>query len=122
MLLIMKKKFTESDLGKRLASIRKQKGISQEELARQLGVSRRIIAYYEAEAKNLPAHLIKKITTALNVSSDELLGLKAAPKQELTREEIRLWKRFKKVQRISVRDQKTLFHILNNALLKKNQN
>ena len=62
--------------GQRLARFRKARGLTQEELGRLLGISQRMVAYYEVETRYVPADLIPSLTRILQVSSDELLGLK----------------------------------------------
>lgn len=64
-----------ASFGQRLATLRKAAGFTQQELADEIGASRRMIAYYEAESDHPPANLLAQIAHALNVSTDELLGL-----------------------------------------------
>ena len=64
-----------SNFGKRFAQIRKAAGYTQQALADEIGVSRRVITYYETESENPPANLLVDLARALNVSTDQLLGL-----------------------------------------------
>lgn len=64
----------EEPFGERMARLRKVAGYSQRSLARELGVSHRVIAYYEAESAHVPADLLPAIADALGVTSDQLLG------------------------------------------------
>lgn len=66
--------------GPRLAEIRKNAGYTQQQLADEIGASRRQIAYYEAESEHPPANLLIDLARALNVSTDELLGMHAGRK------------------------------------------
>lgn len=61
--------------GQRLAALRKSAGFTQQELANEVGVSRRMIAYYEGQSEHPPTTLLPALARALRVSSDELLGL-----------------------------------------------
>lgn len=56
---------TLANFGRRLAKLRKHAGYTQVTLAKEVGISRRIIAYYEVEADYPPAHLLPEIATAL---------------------------------------------------------
>lgn len=114
----MKKKSTIINFGKKLSEARRRQGLSQRALAKVVGISGRMIAYYESESQNPPTHLLEPICQALKISADELLGLKIQ-KHEIGRQDWLLWKRFKKAEKLSVRDKKALFHFLN-ALLNKN--
>lgn len=62
------------DFGTRLKKIRQAKEISQEELAKMIQTSRSNIANYET-GKNMPSlDILNKLSQALNVSTDYLLG------------------------------------------------
>src|SRR5881628_3620547 len=67
---------TAETFGQRLARLRKARGFSQTELGQTLGVSQRMMTYYEREAERPPAHLLPPLAEALRVSVDELLGLR----------------------------------------------
>ncbi|QCX49361.1 XRE family transcriptional regulator [Ralstonia pseudosolanacearum] len=63
-----------NDFGERLATLRKAAGFTQVELAAELGISQRMVAYYESPQAAPPANLLPAIATALGVSIDELFG------------------------------------------------
>ncbi|MCF8070609.1 MAG: helix-turn-helix domain-containing protein [Desulfobacterales bacterium] len=74
--VIMKKDKNIKKFSSRLASIRKEKCLSQQQLAGKINVSRRFIAYYEAESDNPPSNLVVLLSKVLSVSADEFLGIK----------------------------------------------
>ena len=112
----MKSKTTVQGFGKRLSVLRKARGFTQTELAKKIGVTRRIIVYYESESKYPPTHLIIPIAKVLKVSIEELLGLKKSQLSETNH--AALWRRLKKAESLSKRDQKTLLRILDGLLAK----
>ena len=114
----MKQKPTTIGFGKRLAEIRRQRGLSQRALADLVGTSGRMIAYYESQTAYPPTHLVEPICRALKISADELLGLKSL-KQDIKGDEFKLWRRFKKIKGLSTRDQKTVFSLTHALLTKK---
>lgn len=61
--------------GARLAALRKEAGYTQQQLADEVGTSRRVIAYYEAESEHPPANLLVNLAGALGLSTDALLGV-----------------------------------------------
>ena len=63
--------------GQRLAKYRKMRGFTQEELAKRLGVSQKTIDQYECRTSNPTAKFLIKASKELNISVDELLGLKS---------------------------------------------
>jgi len=86
-----KKKATES--GARLASLRKQAGLSQAALAEAVGIPQRTISFYEREAEAIPSTLVPRLAKVLGVSMEELLGIgdgaqrpKRGPKSQLERQ------------------------------------
>jgi transcriptional regulator with XRE-family HTH domain len=68
--------------GKKLAEFRKAKGLTQKELAKKIGTSQRMIAYYEGNSCYVPLNLLPAITKALKVSTDELFGIKKSIKSK----------------------------------------
>lgn len=103
--------------GERLKNIRRAKGITQVELAEAIGVSQRIITYYECETGFPPSHLLPLIAKTLRVSTDELLGIKNV-KGQLPQEQAVLWKKLKRIASLSKKDQKILLNLLNSMLNK----
>ncbi|MFH1846881.1 MAG: helix-turn-helix transcriptional regulator [Candidatus Omnitrophota bacterium] len=108
-----------SNFGTRLASLRKQRGLTLAKLGALVGVSFRVISYYERESKYPPARLLAPLAKSLNVSIDELLGIKSI-KEDFDPQHAALWRRLKKIQDLPKADQKALFHYLT-ALLEKNK-
>lgn len=76
------KRATEAmkDFGPRLARLRKAAGYTQVELAAEMGITQRMVTYYEAPDARAPAHLLPQLAQALGVSVDVMLGL-AEPRQ-----------------------------------------
>ena len=66
---------TES-FGQRMARFRQAAGYSQRDLAKKTGISQRMIAYYEKQAKYPPTHFLPALVKALGTTADELLGIK----------------------------------------------
>ncbi len=58
---------------KQLIELRRARGLTQEQLAAELGTSRNLIAYYEAKVENPTARLIDKIFKFFNIRPDQLL-------------------------------------------------
>jgi transcriptional regulator with XRE-family HTH domain len=77
--------------GKRLATIRQEKGMTQQQLADTAGVTRKMVDYYERRAVNVRTDTLISLSEALKMSVDELLGLqsnkqKPGPKSKLERQ------------------------------------
>lgn len=106
----MKNKTTVHDFGKRLAEFRKSMGLTQEELSKRIGVSRRVIAYYEAESSYPATHLLIPIAKTLKISVDELLGLKRSKVSDP--DHASLWRKLKKTEQLSPKDQQVVFSLI----------
>jgi transcriptional regulator with XRE-family HTH domain len=63
-----------SPFGERLYKIRKARGMTQETVGEKIGVSKRVIAFYEGNHNGPEPDLLKKIASALNVTVSYLLG------------------------------------------------
>ena len=70
------------ELGNRLAELRKQHGLSQEELADKLGVSRQAVSKWERGEASPDTDNLIELAKIYNISLDELLGLDAPKKEE----------------------------------------
>lgn len=62
-----------SDIGKRIAAVRRDRGYTQEDLAEMARLSRITLARYETGAIEPGAFALSRIADALDVSTDELL-------------------------------------------------
>lgn len=105
----------ENSFGDQLASLRAAAGLSQRQLAKQSGVSQRMIAYYEGRAALPPGHVLTMFSEALGVSVDELLGNKPArtpARSSPRRAQPRLWQRFSQIEKLPLRDRKELFNVI----------
>lgn len=110
-----RRKSEGSGFGKRLAAIRKARGLTQVQLAEEANTTQRAISYYENEAGYPPAPAVIALAGALQVSTDELLGMKP-PRIERKKEDPetrRLWKRFRQVASLPDRDQRAVIRLVN---------
>lgn len=58
---------------------RERKGISQKDMAENIGVAKSTYSLYESGNREPNVQTIKKIADILNVSADELLGINEEP-------------------------------------------
>ena len=61
-------------IGSRIAFIRKQKGLTQYQLAEIIGIERSLVANYERDRIRLYDEMVTRFALALGVSTDEILG------------------------------------------------
>lgn len=60
-------------LGERIATIRKERGMTQQALAEQLGIAQQTLGHYEVARARIAADLLPPLARLLDVSLDELL-------------------------------------------------
>lgn len=113
-----RKVYGETSFGERLQNIRKARGMTQVQLAEAAGTTQRAVSYYETEAGFPPAPAVIALAKALNVSTDELLGVRP-PRVERGKDdpdEKRMWKRFQMVTALPERDQKAVIRLINSLV------
>lgn len=62
-------------ISERIFELRKERSLSQQKLAKQIGVSQKSIDFWEKDINEPKASYIIKLATYFHVSSDYLLGL-----------------------------------------------
>lgn len=109
-----------ASFGERLASLRKAAGFTQIELAAELGVSQRMVAYYESPAATPPANLLPQIAAALGVTIDELFG--RAPKRKLVKQEgdSRLRRRLLAIEKLDLAEKRQVLQVID-AFIERGQ-
>ncbi len=107
----------QETIGKRLARLRKERGITQVELAAKLGVAQPMISDYERSELRLHGQLIVELTRIFDVSADELLGLET-PRTPAAVRDRRLLRRLPQLARLTRRDQQAIFPTIDAFLVK----
>ena len=102
------------DFGRLLVSLRKKAGLAQRELAEALGISRRMVAYYEGQATRPPVDLLPKLAQVLAVTVEELLGTQG-PSTVKTKDS-RLLRRLKAIEKLPPKEQRQLQQIIDTFL------
>ncbi len=63
------------DFGTRLKNLRKQAGLTQQQLATQLGITKSVVSFYELQERSPSPDVLVKLAVIFHVSADYLLGL-----------------------------------------------
>jgi len=101
--------------GERLASLRKAAGFTQVELATEVGITQRMVAYYEAPGAQPPAHLLPQIAQTLGVSVDVLLGL-AEPRRPKKIATNRLERRLMEIEKLDPKAKRQITQLLDSFI------
>jgi len=102
----------EESIGARISQLRKDKGMTQKELAERLEVSQPVVSDYENDVIRLPADIVGKIAQVLEVTSDELLGLKREARSTGNVKNRRLSRRLQAIDTLPKRDQEALLRTI----------
>ena len=97
--------------GRRLATMRKQAGITQTALAAEIGVSQRMMNYYEGPTAHPPAALLPAIARALGVSVDALLGTETA-KRKAKAVDTRMQRRLQQIANLSPEERREILQFV----------
>lgn len=97
--------------GQRLAQLRKERGLTQADLAAHLEITQTAVSDYENDVCKLSGPVIIQLSKILKVSADELLGLK---KTKSNGQVIRraVFKRIQKIETLPKRDQQSIFRTI----------
>lgn len=66
-------------LGKRIAALRKELGITQAQLAQTLKISQQLIAAYETGSRKIPASMLPGLAKLFAISLEQLVGIDDRP-------------------------------------------
>lgn len=98
-------------LGERIAALREQAGLSQQQLAERLGVNQQMVAYWERRAATLRPDQLTAVADALKTSVDQLVG-KAAPKVRGSGPAGKVRQVFESVSRLPRRQQQKIAEVV----------
>lgn len=107
----------EESLPERLARLRRERGITQAELAEQVGTIQPIVSDYERGRCRPNPVILVKMARVLECSTDELLGLTTTTRVDTSIS--RRWaKRLRDIDSLSKRDQDALLRTIDAFLVK----
>lgn len=99
----------------RLTELRKAAGFTQQELADEVGVSRRMIAYYEGQSMHPPTTLLPALARALGLSADALLGLTPV-KRNGKPVNTRLVRRLQQIEKLEATQKRQILQVIDTLL------
>lgn len=72
------------DFGSRLKELRLQSGLTQQQLAKQIGITKSVISYYELLERSPSPEILIKLSYTFHVSTDYLLGIESTKKLDIS--------------------------------------
>jgi len=91
--------------------MRKERGYTQTELARRIGIIHHLVSDYEKGKLRLYDQMVVRFALALGVSTDEILGLKNGGKDS-ARPSLKIIRRMKALERLPPSKQRTILDSL----------
>lgn len=102
-------------VGERIARLRKERGLTQVELAKKIGIGQTLITDYERGKLRLHAEMVIRFAIALDVRTDELLGINNSVKDDYS-PSLKVVKRWKKIEALPKSKQRALFETIDNFI------
>jgi len=106
------------NLGTRIATLRKEKGFSQTELANKVGITYAQIGRYEIKGAQPAADILKKMADALDTTSDYLMNGSKDDKAVATLNDNELLQQFKEVDMMNKDDKDTVKKLIDAFITK----
>jgi transcriptional regulator with XRE-family HTH domain len=107
---------TDESIGHRLARLRKERGFTQAELGKKMGLSQTLISDYEVERLRPNPDVLVRFSDAFGVSTDEILGVARKPHDRpepaLSTVSRRLLRRLQQFDKLPKRDQDALLRTI----------
>jgi transcriptional regulator with XRE-family HTH domain len=102
-------------LGERFARLRKEKGYTQIELAKKIGITQVLLSAYERDRIRPNYEIIISFSQALEVTTDELLGVKES-RTASTKPSLKILRRLNKIELLPPSQQRALLQTIDNFL------
>lgn len=111
---------SRKDLGERIRTLRRQRDLTQSELAAALGLTQSNVSAIERGARGITIHQVVQLAVILRAPTDEILGRKpmATDKDDSLVYARRFRRRLRKIDRLTERDQQALLRTIDAFLSK----
>jgi transcriptional regulator with XRE-family HTH domain len=104
-------------IGDNIAHIRKKRGLTQQELAEKIGITQKLLSHYETGKLRIASEMLFYFASILNVTADEILGLKKAHGNTVGQEtRLKIIRRLKKLETLPEHQQKVILRSLDMML------
>ena len=106
--------------GKRLAQLRKKRGLTQQQLCELVGVHVTQLSHYETDRSQPTLEVIRKLALALDVTADELVFDPAERAPRVSNKE--LIKQWERIEELPEEDREALKILVEGLLLRRQIN
>jgi transcriptional regulator with XRE-family HTH domain len=107
--------YGKETIGQRITRVRKERGFSQVELAKRIGIIQSLVSTYEKDKLRMSAEMAVRFALALGVGVEELLSPKNGP-QPIRKPNRKLLRRMEKIEKLPPRKQEFVLQALDSLL------
>ncbi len=113
----------KESLGQRLARLRKERGLTQKQIAESTGLIQELVSSYELDKLRLTSDMVLRFAEVLNVSADELLrGSKTDSVPAKKQPSIKLVRRMEQIKALPLYEQRALLTTIDKFLAASQDN
>lgn len=105
-----------ADLGQRIAERRKAAGVTQVQLAEQLGIAQQTMAHYEGGVSRIPVDVLTQVADQLGVSVEDLIGVRAKRSTGKRGPAPKLQQQLERIQSLPAAKQRAIVQVLDSVL------
>lgn len=102
-------------IGQRITRFRKERGYTQQELAKKIGIIQALVSDYEKDKIRLYDEMLARFALALEVTSDEILGINLSKKRS-KQPSLKIMKRLAIIDELSPSQQKKVLQSIDLVL------
>jgi transcriptional regulator with XRE-family HTH domain len=106
----------ERAIGRKLRELRGRRGMTQMEVAAELGINQSLVSDYERGTVRLHSALLAGFAKVLKASADEILGIEKAPTNGTMIKDRRFVRRIEKIDRLPKRQRQILLGTIDAVL------
>jgi transcriptional regulator with XRE-family HTH domain len=106
----------EESLGQRLARLRKERGLTQKQIAERTGLIQELVSNYETDKLRLNADMILRFAEVFEVSADELLRGSKSTITAKKQPSIKLVRRMEQIEALPLYEQRALLTTIDKFL------
>lgn len=104
----------DKTVGERISAARKKRGLTQQELADKVGITRVLLSDYETSRVRIFDEMLTRISLSIGVSADYLLGLKEIQQEENI--SLRYTKRIKEIEQLPEHKRRAVLKTLDDSI------
>lgn len=104
-------------LGRQIAARRKALGLTQTDLAQELGVAQQTMAHYEGGTARIAAAMLPTVARVLKATIEELIGMPAARSAGKRGPQPKIAQQLQRIQALPAAEQRAIVKVLDSVLV-----